>query len=235
MSAPDPIDDLAMLAEFAQLAMARARAAASRAEALEGEGGDPLPHLLAFDRMGRAMRLALSLRRRFAGEAAAEAAQRVQARKERLRAALTPAICVQADTYERRRLEWELAQRLETEAEALASLPLAAGVTRLRQILGLPAFAPFHADAQAASDPCAPSVSALRADPPPPLRRGGAEATSSSPEGNTSGDAARLAQRDVTEGAQAPNAIAGLAPGRVARARVVAAEAFPSPRATGPP
>jgi hypothetical protein len=63
------IDDLAMLAEFAQLALERARAASRRAEAVEAEGGDPQVHLVAFDRMGRAMRLALSLRRRFTGEA----------------------------------------------------------------------------------------------------------------------------------------------------------------------
>src|SRR3954471_21822729 len=92
VTAPADIDDLAMLAEFAQLAMARARAAAARAEAVEAEGGDPAPHLVAFDRMGRAMRLALSLRRRFAGEAQTEAAERVQVRKQRLKAALTPAI-----------------------------------------------------------------------------------------------------------------------------------------------
>jgi hypothetical protein len=139
---PADIDDLAMLARFAKLAMARAEAASARAEAVETEGGDPTSHLLVFDRMGRAMRLALSLRRRFAGEAQAFAAQRVQDRKQRLKAALTPAICVHADISERRELQWELDQRLETEADAFANLPFEVGVDRLARMLGLPAFAP---------------------------------------------------------------------------------------------
>src|SRR4051794_26706781 len=129
-----------MLAEFAQLAMARARAAAQRAEAVEAEGGDPQAHLVAFDRMGRAMRLALVLRRRFAGEARAEAAERVPVRKERLGAALTPAVPLHAHTGRRQRLEWALAQRLETEAEAFADLPLDVGLACLGKALGLPAF-----------------------------------------------------------------------------------------------
>jgi uncharacterized coiled-coil protein SlyX len=58
--------------------MDRARAASRRAEAVEAEGGDPQVHLVAFDRMGRAMRLALVLRRRFAREAQAEAVERVR-------------------------------------------------------------------------------------------------------------------------------------------------------------
>jgi hypothetical protein len=151
VSAPADIDDLAMLAEFAQLAMARARAAAARAEAVEAEGGDPQGHLVAFDRMGRAMRLALVLRRRFAGEARAEAAVRVQVRKEGLRAALTPAIRTHAHTVERQRLEWALAQRLETEAEALASLPLDVGLASLSKALGLPAFVRSDAETDAAA------------------------------------------------------------------------------------
>jgi hypothetical protein len=144
VTAPADIDDLAMLARFAKLAMARAEAASARAEALEAEGGDPAPHLAAMDRMGRAMRLALTLRRRFADETETHAVQRVQARKEQIRAALTPAICIQADTYERRCLQWELDQRLETEADTFADLPLETGLARLRQILGLPAF--VHTD-----------------------------------------------------------------------------------------
>ena len=153
MNAPADIDDLAMLAEFAQLAMARARAASARAEAVEAEGGDPQAHLVAFDRMGRAMRLALVLRRRFAGEACAEAAVRVQVRKERLRAALTPAIRIHAHTVERQRLEWALAQRLETEAEALANLPLDVGLASLSKALGLPAFVRPDAETGAAAGP----------------------------------------------------------------------------------
>ena len=137
MTEPADIDDLAMLAEFAQLAMARTRAASARAEAVEAEGGDPAPHLVAFDRMGRAMRLALSLRRRFAGEARAEAAQRVQHRKERLKAALTPAIRIHAPFADRQELDWALAHRLETEADAFADLPFDAGVERLCSLLGL--------------------------------------------------------------------------------------------------
>jgi hypothetical protein len=141
---PADFDDLSVLARFAQLAMARAEAASARAEAVEAEGGDPTPHLIAFDRMGRALRLALSLRRRFAGEAQAFAAQRVRTRKEQLKAALSPAICVHADVNERRQLQWELDQRLETEADIFAELPLETGLDRLRQILGLPAF--VHTD-----------------------------------------------------------------------------------------
>src|SRR4051812_47606972 len=130
--------------------MARARAAALRAEAVEAEGGDPQTHLVAFDRMGRAMRLALVLRRRFAGEARAEAAGRVQVRKERLKAALTPAIYAHAHTVERQRLEWALAQRLETEAEAFADLPLDVGLAALSQALGLPTFLRPDAETDAA-------------------------------------------------------------------------------------
>jgi hypothetical protein len=177
VSTPADIDDLSMLAEFAQLAMARARAASARAEAVEAEGGDPAPHLAAMDRMGRAMRLALTLRRRFAGEATAEAVQRVQVRKERLKAALTPAICLQADTYERRCLQWELDQRLETEAESFAGISLDVGLERLRHTLGLPAFVhtdlgnaggsnPFSRHAPAAP----PEGEQLDAPVPPPAR-----------------------------------------------------------------
>ena len=159
------IDDLAMLAEFAQLAMDRARAASARAEAVEAGGGDPQVHLVAFDRMGRAMRLALSLRRRFAGEAQVQAVQRVQARKEHLRAALTPAIRLSAHTVERQRLEWALAHRLETEAEAFADLSFDAGVDRLFELLGLPAEArlaePSDVRTARAQDPPPESLAAL--------------------------------------------------------------------------
>jgi hypothetical protein len=135
---PADIDDMAMLAEFAKLAMARAKAASARAEAIEAEGGDPSAHLVALDRMGRAMRLALSLRRRFADEAQREAGRRVQARKDQLKAALAPAIRLHADFSDRQDLDWALAHRLETEAETFASLPFEAGVARLTRMLGLP-------------------------------------------------------------------------------------------------
>jgi hypothetical protein len=135
---PPDIDDLAMLAEFAQLALARARAASTWAEAVEAEGGDPSVHLVAFDRMGRAMRLALSLRRRFADEARVQAGRRVQARKEALSAALKPAIRLHADFSDRQDLDWALAHRLETEAETLANLPFDAGLAHLSRMLGLP-------------------------------------------------------------------------------------------------
>jgi hypothetical protein len=138
--APADIDDLAMLAEFALLAMARAKAASARAEAVEAEGGNPTIHLRAMDRMGRAMRLALNLRRRFADEAQAQAVQRAQVRKERLKAALSPAIYLHADISERRELHWELDERLETEADALANISLEDGLAHLRQVLGLPVF-----------------------------------------------------------------------------------------------
>jgi hypothetical protein len=153
----DDIDDLFLLAEFAQLAMARARAACARAEAAETEGADPTAHLVAFDRMGRAMRLALSLRRRFMGEAEAGAARRVQARKEQFKAALTPAIGLHADPLERCRLQFELDQRLETEADAFVDLPLAVGLEQLRRTLGLPAFTPTEFASLAACDPPAAS------------------------------------------------------------------------------
>jgi hypothetical protein len=146
---PADIDDLAMLAEFAQLAMARARAAAARAEAVEAEGGDPQAHLVAFDRMGRAMRLALSLRRRFLGQARDQAAQRVLVRKDQLKAALIPAIRLHAEPLGQRQLLWELDQRLETEAEAFASLSLEAGLMRLRHSLGLPDFVRTQTPSQA--------------------------------------------------------------------------------------
>jgi hypothetical protein len=138
VTTPADIDDLAMLADFAQLALARARAASARAETIEAEGGDPSVHLLAFDRMGRAMRLALSLRRRLAGEAQAQAGRRVQARKEHLGAALAPAIRLHAPFADRQELDWVLAHRLETEAEVLADLPFDAGLARLSRLLGLP-------------------------------------------------------------------------------------------------
>jgi hypothetical protein len=157
MSAPADIDDLSLLAEFAQLAMARARAASARAEAAEVEGADPTAHLVAFDRMGRAMRLALSLRRRFLGEAEAGAARRVQAGKARLKAALVPAIRLLADPLEQCRLQFELDQRLETEADAFADLPLADGLARLRRTLGLPAFTPTEFTGLAACDALAAS------------------------------------------------------------------------------
>jgi hypothetical protein len=170
------IDDLAMLARFAQLAMARAEAASARAEAIESEGGDPTSHLIAIDRMGRALRLALSLRRRFAGEAQEIATRRVQVRKQQLKAALTPAICVHADVNERRTLQWELDQRLETEADTFADLPLQTGLERLRQVLGLPAFAPTDPGDAGGFNPLTafggapPEGEQLDAPVPPPAR-----------------------------------------------------------------
>jgi hypothetical protein len=142
VTAPADIDDLALLAEFAELAMARARAASARAEAVEAEGGDPSVHVAVFDRMGRAMRLALSLRRRFIGEAEQQAGRRVQARKERLRAAITPAIRLHAPFADRQDLDWALAHRLETEAETFASLSFHDGMARLARMFGLPEEAP---------------------------------------------------------------------------------------------
>jgi hypothetical protein len=148
VTGPADIDDLAMLAEFAQLAMARARAASARAEAVEAEGGDPSVHVAAFDRMGRAMRLALSLRRRFADEAQVQASRRVQARKEDLRAALTPAIRLHADFSDRQDLDWALAHRLETEADTLAMMPFEAGLAHLVRLLGLPDEIPIPPSAE---------------------------------------------------------------------------------------
>jgi hypothetical protein len=211
---PADIDDLAMLARFAQLAMARAEAVSARAEAVEAEGGDPTAHLVVFDRMGRALRLALSLRRRFAGEAQAFAAQRVQDRKERLKAALTPAICVHADINQRRELQWELDQRLETEADAFADLPLQTGLERLRQVLGLPAF--VHTDLGDAG-----GFNPLTAF-------GGAP-----PEGEQLGATVPPPGRSPVEGeVDRPKGLSrrGLQPTEPA-----ATESFPSPRATGPP
>ena len=141
-----------MLAEFARLAMDRARAASDRAAAVEAEGGDPSVHLIAFDRMGRAMRLAISLRRRLAGEAQVQAGRRVQARKEQLRAALTPAIRMHAPFGERQDLDWALAHRLETEAETFANLSFEAGLARLSRILGLPVEARVEAPREAGPD-----------------------------------------------------------------------------------
>jgi hypothetical protein len=164
MSAPDGIDDLAMLAEFAQLAMERARIAIRRAEAVEAEGGDPMPQLAIFDRMGRAMRLALALRRRFIGEAEQLTSRRVQTRKDRLKAALTPAIRLHAPYGERQALDWALAHRLETEADAFASLPFEAGVAHLVRILGLPQAAQAAESFKACPDVLAAPV--LKHPPP---------------------------------------------------------------------
>jgi hypothetical protein len=152
VDAPPDIDDLAMLAEFAQLAMARARAASARAEAVEAEGGDPTVHVAVLDRMGRAMRLALPLRRRFADEAEVQSSRRVQARKEALSAALKPAIRLHADFADRQDLDWALAHRLETEADALATMPFEAGVVRLTRMLGLPDDPPEPAGDQPTED-----------------------------------------------------------------------------------
>ena len=157
------IDDLALLAEFAQLAMARARAASARAETAETEGSDPTAHLVAFDRMGRAMRLALSLRRRFMGEAEAGAVRRVEAGKQRLKAALVPAIRLHAGPLEQVRLQYELDQRLETEADAFAEMPLAVGLVQLRRALGLPALATTDFAGAAACNP----LTACGGAPPP--------------------------------------------------------------------
>jgi hypothetical protein len=145
---PADIDDVAMLAEFAQLAMARARAASARAEAVEAEGGDPSVHVAVFDRMGRAMRLALSLRRRFADEAEQRAGRHVQARKQALSAALKPAIRLSSPFADRQDLDWALAHRLETEADTLAMMPFEAGLAHLVRLLGLPDEIPIPPSAE---------------------------------------------------------------------------------------
>jgi hypothetical protein len=135
-----------MLGEFAELAMDLARDAAQRARQAEG-GAEAAGLMLAFERLGRALRLTLALQRRLARERRTDHVQAVQDRQQQVRAALAPALRAEAaDIGEHFRLKEDLNERLEEEAldEVFAHAPLGACVARIRHLLGLPPEAPAN-------------------------------------------------------------------------------------------
>ncbi|HEY3697567.1 MAG TPA: hypothetical protein VGL30_18150 [Phenylobacterium sp.] len=158
-----------MLGEFAELAMDLARDAAQRARQAEG-GAEAAGLMLAFERLGRALRLTVSLQRRLARDSRTDHVQAVQDRQQQVRAALAPALRAEAaDLGEHFRLKEELDERLDEEAldEAFAHAPLEACVARIRHLLDLPPEAP----ANDAGTEAAPAPGGCRAAEPGPEAR----------------------------------------------------------------
>jgi len=155
-----------MLGEFAELAMDLARDAARRAK--EAEGPAEAAHLmLAFERLGRALRLTIALQRRLVRDRRADRVQAVQDRQQQVRAALAPVLRTEAANIgEHFRLKEALDERLDTEAldEAFAEAPLEVCVARIRHLLGLPPAEPAN-DAEAQVAPALPAHSSTHPDP----------------------------------------------------------------------
>jgi len=135
-----------MLAEFAELAMDLARDAAQRVKQAEG-GAEAAGLMLAFERLGRSLRLTISLQRRLGREGRADRAEAVETRRTQVRSILTPVVRAESrDTGERLRRKEELDERLAEEAldEAFVDAPLDVCIARIRSLLGLePAAVPF--------------------------------------------------------------------------------------------
>jgi len=128
-----------MLAEFAELAMDLARDAAQRAKQAEG-GAEAAGLMLAFERLGRSLRLTISLQRRLGREARTERAEAVETRRQQVRSILTPVVRAESrDTGERLRRKEELDERLAEKAldEAFVDAPLDVCIARIRTLLGL--------------------------------------------------------------------------------------------------
>jgi hypothetical protein len=129
-----------MLAEFSELSMDLARDAAKRAKATE-DATEAANLMLAFERMGRSLRLTISLQRRLTREQAARRAEAVETRRQQVRTVLLPQVRAQTDHLgERYEREAELDERLAEQAlhEAFADLPLETCLERLRTLLDLP-------------------------------------------------------------------------------------------------
>jgi hypothetical protein len=134
-----------MLAEFSELSMDLARDAAKRAKQAE-DANEAANLMLAFERMGRSLRLTISLQRRLGREQAARRAEAVETRRQQVRTVLLPQVRAQTDHLgERYEREAELDERLAEQAlhEAFADLPLETCLERLRTLLDLPPHIPF--------------------------------------------------------------------------------------------
>jgi hypothetical protein len=134
-----------MLAEFSELAMDLARDAAARAKQAE-DANEAANLMLAFERIGRSLRLTISLQRRLGREQAVRRAEAVETRRQQVRTVLLPQVRAQTDHLgERYEREAELDERLAEEAlhEAFADLPLETCLERLRALLDLPPHIPF--------------------------------------------------------------------------------------------
>jgi hypothetical protein len=129
-----------MLAEFADLVMDLARDAAACAKETENRT-EKAGLIVAVDRLGRSLRLCISLQRRLGREARADRAEAVETRRQQVRTLLLPQVRAQTDHLgERYEREAELDERLAEEAlhEAFADLPLETCLERLRTLLDLP-------------------------------------------------------------------------------------------------
>jgi hypothetical protein len=134
-----------MLAEFSDLAMDLARDAATCAKQVEG-AHEKAELMLAFERIGRSLRLTISLQRRLGREARADRTEAIETRRQQVRTVLLPVVRAQTDHLgERYEREAELDERLAEEAlhEAFADLPLETCLERLRNLLDLPPHIPF--------------------------------------------------------------------------------------------
>jgi hypothetical protein len=129
-----------MLAEFTDLVMDLARDAAACAKEAE-DRADKAALILAVDRLGRSLRLCISLQRRLVREARTDRTETVETRRQQIRTVLLPEVRASTDHLgERFERERELDERLAEEAlyRAFADQPLETCLERLRDLLDLP-------------------------------------------------------------------------------------------------
>jgi hypothetical protein len=129
-----------MLAEFADLVMDLARDAATCAKETE-DRAEKAALILAVDRLGRSLRLCISLQRRLVREARTDRTEAVETRRQQIRTVLIPEVRAATDHLgERFERERELDERLAEEAlyRAFADQPLETCLERLRDLLELP-------------------------------------------------------------------------------------------------
>jgi hypothetical protein len=136
-----------MLAEFTDLVIDLARDAAACAKEAE-DRAEKAGLIQAVDRLGRSLRLCISLQRRLVREARTDRTEAVETRRQQIRTVLIPEVRASTDHLgERFERERELDERLAEEAlyRAFADQPLETCLERLRDLLDLPHI-PFPLD-----------------------------------------------------------------------------------------
>ena len=167
------------LAEFTDLAMDLARDAGKCAKETQ-DAHEKAELMLAVERLGRSLRLTITLQRRLCREARTQRAEAVETRRNQVRTVLIPQVRASTDHLgERYEREAELDDRLAEEAlhEAFTDLPLETCLERLRDLLGLPIPFPLEGGrvrdgGGAFSATLRPAISRTRKGPLPLARAG---------------------------------------------------------------
>jgi hypothetical protein len=164
------------LKELSELAMALARDLAARAKAAK-TAQEAVDLSLAFDRVGRCLRLTFALQSRLERDVQATLSEMAQARKKQIRAAITQGLPSDMGQRERWNLMGQLNERIDAEVLnlSLAEGPIEACIAHIRKGLGLPPedpeaegpAAPVHADPRSHS-PWMGEGSGMEVGPSPP-------------------------------------------------------------------